>query len=595
MIYQRHYFTQQPSPCQRFQFAHQALGFRQGDKHAQVVPNVIIAEGAVAAVFEPFLSRLVATNIKFPYRLRYAVKFWSNVSICIFEVRGKGFCAFSIIFQKSCILPPIHCFIIDQTKKTFMKPVSIIGMMFLCLHFLFAQKDKEKILQSLDKQADQYATIAHQIWDYAELGYLETQSSALLQQTLKDAGFTVESGVAGMPTAFVASYGSGKPVIAILGEFDALPGVSQDATPERKEIPGKPNGHACGHHLFGTASSAAAIAVKDWLIANKKQGTIRFYGTPAEEGGSGKVYMVRAGLFNDVDAVLHWHPGARNGAGANSSLANISGKFRFYGAASHAAGAPERGRSALDAVEAMNYMVNMMREHVPQETRIHYVITRGGEAPNVVPAFAEVYYYSRHPQAADAKAVWDRIVKAAEGAALGTDTRMEYEITGGVYNLMPNEALARVMDANLRMVGGYTFTEEEKAFAMKIQETFAGKVPALESTNMIEPFQVREEGTGGSTDVGDISWVVPTAGLSAATWVPGTAAHSWQAVAAGGTSIGHKGMMVAAKTMALTAMDLFNSPEVIEKAWTELRQRQGDNFQYEALLGNRPPALNYRK
>lgn len=476
-----------------------------------------------------------------------------------------------------------------------MKPLFFVSLLLLCITSLFGQKTKQDVLQSIDKKYDQYAAIAHQIWGFAELGYQENQSSALLQQTLKDAGFTIESGVAGMPTAFVASYGSGKPVIGILGEFDALPGVSQQATPEKQPRTETNNGHACGHHLFGTASSAAAIAVKNWLIANKKSGTIRFYGTPAEEGGSGKVYMVREGLFNDVDAVLHWHPGSRNSAVAGSSLANISGKFRFYGAASHAAGAPERGRSALDAVESMNYMVNMMREHVPMETRIHYVITRGGEAPNVVPAFAEVYYYSRHPLAAEARSVWNRIVKAAEGAALGTETRMEYEITGGVYNLMPSETLGKIMDANLRSVGGYTYTSDEKAFAEKIQKTLPGAVPALETTNAIEPFAVEEKGSGGSTDVGDISWVVPTVGLNTATWVPGTPAHSWQAVAAGGTSIGHKGMMMAAKTIALTAMDLFDSPKSIEQAWEELRKRRGKDFKYSALLGDRPPALDYRK
>lgn len=476
-----------------------------------------------------------------------------------------------------------------------MKPLFLACTFLICTTLMFGQKTKQDVLQSIDTQYNQYSDIAHQIWEFAELGYQETRSSALLQQVLKDAGFTIESGVAGMPTAFVASYGSGKPVIGILGEFDALPGVSQQATPEKQPRAETNNGHACGHHLFGTASSAAAIAVKNWLIANKKSGTIRFYGTPAEEGGSGKVYMVREGLFDEVDAVLHWHPGSRNSAVAGSSLANISGKFRFYGAASHAAGAPERGRSALDAVEAMNYMVNMMREHVPMETRIHYVITRGGEAPNVVPAFAEVYYYSRHPLAEETRSVWNRIVKAAEGAALGTDTRMEYEITGGVYNLMPNETLGKIMDTNLRTVGGYTYTTEEKAFAEKVQKTLTGTVPALETTGIIEPFAVEEKGSGGSTDVGDISWVVPTVGLNTATWVPGTPAHSWQAVAAGGTSIGHKGMMMAAKTMALTAMDLFDSPKTIEQAWEELRKRRGKDFKYGALLGDRLPALDYRK
>jgi len=460
----------------------------------------------------------------------------------------------------------------------------------------FAQKTKEEVIKSIDAKYIAYSTTAQKIWDFAEVGFQETQSSALLQQTLKDAGFTVEGGIAGMPTAFVASYGSGKPVIGILAEFDALPGVSQDAVPELKPIAGKTAGHACGHHLFGVASSAAGIAVKDWLIANKKSGTVRVYGTPAEEGGSGKVYLVRDGLFKDVDVVLHWHPGADNDAGAGPTLANKSGKFRFTGIASHAAASPERGRSALDGVEAMDNMVNMLREHVTQETRIHYVITRGGEAPNVVPAFAEVYYYVRHPKPEEVKATWERVVKAAEGAALGTETKMTYEITGGVYNMLPSESIGKVMDANLHLIGGYTYTPQEKEFAEKIQTTFKGNIPKIESINQIAPFKVVEDGVGfGSTDVSDISWNVPTAGLSTATWVPGTAAHSWQAVAAGGMSIGSKGMMMAAKTLALTAIDLYNSPATIEASWKELKKKTGNNFKYEALLGTRPPALDYRK
>ena len=286
--------------------------------------------------------------------------------------------------------------------------------------------------------------------------------SALLQQTLKDAGFKVTHGVAGMPTAFIAEYGNGIPVIAILGEFDALPGLSQVAKPIKEELTPGAAGHACGHHLFGTASTAASIAVKNWLVNSGKSGTIRFYGTPAEEGGGGKVYFVKAGLFDDVDAVLHWHPASGNNADAASSLANISAKFRFYGVSAHASGAPHFGKSALDGVEAMNYMVNMMREHIPQESRIHYVITSGGEAPNVVPDFAEVFYYARHPDMEVTKKNFERIVDAAKGAAMGTQTTMDYELINGVYNLLPNETLAKVMYKNLNMVGGYTYSESEK-------------------------------------------------------------------------------------------------------------------------------------
>jgi aminobenzoyl-glutamate utilization protein B len=467
-------------------------------------------------------------------------------------------------------------------------------LLFTCC-FVFAQKTKEEVFKSIDSKYDQYTNTAHRIWEFAEVGYQEVKSSELLQETLSKSGFKMEKGVAGIPTAFVATYGTGKPVIAILAEFDALPGVSQDAVPEVKAVPGRTAGHACGHHLFGTASAAAAIAVKDWLIANKKPGTIRVYGTPAEEGGSGKVYMVREGLFSDVDVVLHWHPGSMNSASFGSSLANKSGKFRFTGIASHAAASPERGRSALDAVEAMNNMVNMMREHVPSETRMHYVITRGGEAPNVVPAFAEVYYYVRHPDRDQVVSIWERIVKAAEGAALGTETKMQFEVTGGVFNLLANEVLSKTMDTNLRLVGGYTYTEQEKDFAQKIQKSFSGVIPKLESTNTIIDFGADSDKGGGSTDVGDVSWVVPTGGLSTATWVPGTSAHSWQAVAAGGMSIGSKGMMIAAKTLAGTAMDLFDNASLIVEAKKELESKRPGDFKYQALVGDRKPALDYRK
>lgn len=460
---------------------------------------------------------------------------------------------------------------------------------------LAAQTSKPEVFRRIDETKAVYDEIAMKIWSLAEIGYQEVKSSALLQEQLKREGFIVQAGVAAIPTAFVASYGSGHPIIGVLAEYDALPGVSQDAVPEKKERPGVNAGHACGHHLFGAGSVQAAIAVKDWMKATGQKGTIRVYGTPAEEGGSGKVYMVRAGLFNDVDVAVHWHPGDRNGVTMTPSLANRSGKFRFRGVASHAAGSPERGRSALDGVEAMNMMVNLLREHVPDTTRIHYVITRGGEAPNVVPAFAEVYYYVRSPRRDIVKEVWERVTHAANGAALGTGTKVEWEITGGVHELLPNEALGRVMHENFTTVGGVTYTPEEKAFALKIGQTVFGKAPAPETAALIGPFQTNPPGGGGgSTDVGDVSWTVPTVGLRAATWAPGTPSHSWQAVACGGTSMGLKGMNVAAKTMAASIMDYMTKPDVVAKAKAELQQRRGSDFTYEALLGDRPPALNYR-
>lgn len=454
-----------------------------------------------------------------------------------------------------------------------------------------AQSNYKSILKDIDNDGEAYSKIAQQIWSYAEMGYQEEQSSALLQKTLADQGFEIETGVAEIPTAFVARYGSGQPVIAILGEYDALPGLSQQAVPYKSSNNGKA-GHACGHHLFGTASAAAAISIKNYLEKEGKSGTVKFYGCPAEEGGSGKIYMTRAGLFDDVDVALHWHADNKNAASVRPALANKSAKFRFYGISAHAAGAPEKGRSALDAVEAMNAMVNMMREHVTESTRIHYVITRGGEAPNVVPDFAEVYYYARHKTRAEVINVFDRIVNAAKGAALGTGTEMEYEMIGGTHELLFNDVLQPMVHKNLQSIGGYQYTAEEKVFAEKIAESL-GEPLDVQFVEGVAPYSESAK-AGGSTDVGDVSFAVPTAGLRAATWVPGTPAHSWQAVAAGGTSIGNKGMIIAAKTLALTGMQLIDNPKIIKAAQENFIQKRGKDFQYIPMLGDRKPALNYR-
>ncbi len=446
----------------------------------------------------------------------------------------------------------------------------------------------------LAKRESRDAEIARSIWDWAEVGYQEVKSSALLQKELTDAGFKVEAGVAGIPTSFLATAGSGRPVIGILAEFDALPGITQDAVPERKPVAGKLSGHACGHHLFGTASVSAAIAVANWLKTSGTAGTIRVYGTPAEEGGSGKVYMVRAGLFNDVDTVMHWHASDVNSAGLDRSLANKTAKFRFHGVSSHASGAPERGRSALDGIEAMDYMANLLREHVPSDARMHYVITSGGSAPNVVPDFAESYHYVRHNDPRVVEEIFDRLVKTAEGAALGTGTRMEYEVIGGVYNLLANETLARMMYEKLGEVGGVTYMPEEEAFAKTIYATLTAPSLALGSEAKVQAFDFERPGVG-STDVADVSWTVPTVGLRTATWVPGTPAHSWQATAAGGMSIGYKGMNVASRTLALMGRELFKRPELITKARAEFEERRGPDFKYRPLLGDREPALDYRR
>ena len=475
-----------------------------------------------------------------------------------------------------------------------MKKAAISLALALVASPTFAAESGDGMRQFLAGREARDAQVARTIWEYAEVGYQETKSSALLQEELTKAGFKVEAGVAEIPTAFVATSGSGKPVIGILAEFDALPGINQDAVPERKEIAGKGAGHACGHHLFGTASVSAGIALADWLKKSGTPGTIRVYGTPAEEGGSGKVYMVRAGLFNDVDAVMHWHASDVNFAGIDKALANKSAKFRFHGLSAHASGAPEKGRSALDAVEAMDSMANMMREHIPSDARMHYVITSGGSAPNVVPDFAESYYYVRHIDAKTVESIFDRLVKTAEGAALGTGTTMDYEVIGGTHNLLANDALARVMNAKLNEVGGFTYTPEEQSFAEKIYATLMSPSVELASHEKVQAWDFERPGLG-STDVGDVSWTVPTVGLRTATWVPGTSAHSWQATAAGGMSIGYKGMNVASQTLALTGRELFTSPDILAKAKAEFAERRGPDFQYRALLGDRAPALDYRK
>lgn len=450
---------------------------------------------------------------------------------------------------------------------------------------------KNEVANNIQSNYEVYKKIALNIWDYAEVGFKENKSSLLLQNTLKENGFNLNANIAGMPTAFVATYGTGKPVIGILAEFDALPGFSQDSSYTKTPIANKNNGHACGHHLFGTGSVASGIAIKKLMEEGKIKGTIKVYGCPAEEGGDGKVYMVREGLFNDVDVVLHWHPGNNNSVTYTGSLAIKTAKFRFYGISAHAAAAPEKGRSALDAVESMDYMVNMMREHIPQESRIHYIITNGGKAPNVVPDFAEVFYYVRNPERATVVSLFERVVKAAQAAALGTETKMEYEVISGTHDLLINKTLAEDMQVNLEKVGGVSYTADEVKFGKQLQTTFLGKVPSVDSAAFVMPLHFKKD--LASTDVGDVSYVVPTVGLNAATWVPGTSAHSWQAVACGGKDIGMKGMIVAAKTIAFTAVDLFLSPTLIKNAKDEFKTLIGD-YQYKPLLGDRKPALNYR-
>lgn len=480
-----------------------------------------------------------------------------------------------------------------------MKRIIITLLMPLCLA---AQKKKPvpdplmkiKLAAANDLQQnyEHYKEIALKIWDLAEVGYKEEKSSALLQKELKENGFAVKAGVAGIPTSFEASFGNGSPVIGILAEYDALPGITQEAVPERKEAKGKNAGHACGHHVFGAASVAAGIELKKQLEANGWKGTVKVFGCPAEEGGSGKVYMTRDGVFNGVDVMLHWHPDDINAVMLNGALANKSAKFRFYGLSSHASMSPEQGRSALDGVEAMDMMVNMMREHIPSNARIHYVITSGGKAPNVVPDYAEVYYYVRHPDKVTVVDIFDRVVKAAEGAAIGTGTSMKYEVIGGTHDLMFVDTLNAAMQKELELAGGVQLSATDLEFGRKIQSSFSVQPPDINSSSKVYTPDMKQD-LPGSTDVGDVSYNVPTVGVWAATWIPGTSAHSWQAVACGGTDIAIKGMMVAAKAMTNMGIELLNNKGLVESAKKEFVEKLGD-YKYKALLGDRAPALNYR-
>ncbi len=448
------------------------------------------------------------------------------------------------------------------------------------------------VLERVESHSARFGAISRQIWQNPELGFQETRSSELLLQELRANGFSTQAGVAGMPTAFTASWGSGSPVIVLLGEFDALPGLSQKDIAVQDPVQAGAPGHGCGHNLLGAASALAAVAIKEELQARGFRGTIRYYGTPAEEGGGGKIYMIHAGLFRDVDAVLTWHPGDANSVTLSSSLANNGGRFRFYGIASHAAAAPERGRSALDGAMIMLNAVEMLREHVPQETRIHYIITNGGSAANIVPAFAEVSLIARSPDATTLDGIWQRIMKCAQAGALASETRMEFEQGTNYANVLPNDTLAAVLTRSMQKAGGYVYSPEEKQFAQELQKSLG------DVTNRPGPDRVSTFGSGdlissASTDVGDVSWVVPTAQFIAATFVPGTAAHSWQATACAGTSIGRKGMLVAARTLALAGMDLFSNPAEVKAARDSFNKRRAGRTWTTRIAPDAKPPLNY--
>jgi len=438
---------------------------------------------------------------------------------------------------------------------------------------------RDEMIHHLDSLNPELIGVNQDIWTYAELGLQEYRSAARLMDVLKKAGFRVREGVSGMPTAFVAECGSGKPVIGILAEYDALPELSQEAAPQRKALPGRLAGHGCGHSALGTAAVGAALAVKAAQDKHGFSGTIRLYGTPAEETLIGKVYMTLDGQFNDLDACLHWHPGTTNASSYMSSKAAISAKFSFAGLAAHASSSPEKGRSALKAVELMNIGVNYMREHVKESSRIHYVITDGGAQPNVVPASAQVWYYCRGNTHEDAEYLFDWIKEIAEAAARMTRTRMEVHVDTDCHEIIPNLPLSQVIARNFKRVGPPTFSTQDVAFARQLQTPLRTEFGLREEkalNDKIEALPATPTVNSGSTDVGDVSWHVPTGGLSTVCFPAGSPGHSWQNVAAIGSPIGHKGMLVAAKVLALSTVDLLQDGKAVEEAKADFHKRLHD-------------------
>ncbi len=465
---------------------------------------------------------------------------------------------------------------------------------------------KATVQNWVDQNSAQLVTLSDKIWELAEVGLQEHQSAAALIAMAKANGFTVQEGVAGMPSAFVASYGSGHPVIAILGEYDALPGVSQKVHYVKESLKAGAAGHGCGHNLLGVGALGGAIAVKEAMVQHRLQGTVRYYGCPAEETLVGKVFMVRDGLFDDVDISLTWHPGSNTALWASSSLAMNSAKFTFHGRTSHAAGDPENGRSALDAVELMNVAANYLREHVSTEARMHYVITNGGGEPNVVPATAQVWYYVRAPKRAQVEEIYARLQKIAEGAALMTETNFDVQFLSGCSDTIHNDVVGDVILEAMQAVGAPKFDQADRDFAANLAKSYPPGHYDKAIAHMQERLGVDLSGKylmdvvsdandkgkvgAGSTDVGDVSWVTPTAQFSIATNAIGTPGHSWQYCACAGMGIGHKGMLVAAKVLGLSALKFLQQPELIEPAKEGLKKdTNGQPYVSPLPAGHEPP------
>jgi aminobenzoyl-glutamate utilization protein B len=446
---------------------------------------------------------------------------------------------------------------------------------------------KKSAVASVEARRAELVGLSEKLWGFAETALRETKSSALLADYAERQGFRVTRGVAGMPTAFVATYGEGKPIIGILGEYDALPGLSQKAQPTREALsPGAP-GHGCGHNLFGPASLGAALAIKDRIQAGELRGTVRFYGTPAEEAVGGKVYMAREGLFNDLDVALAWHPDSVTKADTGSSQALVDLAVEFKGKSSHAAFDPWNGRSAVDAMELFTHGINMLREHVRPTVRMHYAIQKGGDVPNVVPEHARLWLWLRDRKRAGVEDVLGRVREMAEGAARMGGVELVFTVQGGDYEILVNEQGARLLHENLMWLGPLSYTEAEQEFARALQRAAGVEPTGMDGT--VHPWDERDE-EGGSTDVGDVSWLVPTLHVSVATAPARTPWHAWPVVACAGMSIGHKGMAHAARALAVTMVDLFEDQQVRDAIREEFAQKTRGSV-YKAYIPAGPPPI----
>lgn len=448
--------------------------------------------------------------------------------------------------------------------------------------------EKQAIIASVLKQEKELTEISDKIWAYAEIAMREKQSSKLLADYAEAQGLKVTRGVAKIPTAFVAEYGSGKPVIGILGEFDALPGLSQKAVPYKDPLHEGMPGHGCGHNLFGTGSLGAAVAIKELIAAGKLKGTIRFYGTPAEEDLAGKVWMAKDGLFNDLDVCLDWHPDSENKANMQSSQAVIDYSICFKGKSAHAAADPWNGRSALDAAEFFTNGINYLREHVKPSVRMHYVFKEAGKVPNVIPDTASVWFWIRDSKRSGVATVEERMKDIAKGAALMAGVQYDIKLNNGLYELLVNETGAKALQANMELIGPVTYTQEETEFANKIMKEYGVEAKGINGS--IKPLeQTKDDPIGGSTDVGDVSYIVPEITLLATTAPFESPWHSWVVVACGGMSIGHKGMLFASKALGTTMVDLFQNEKLRQDIRKEFEQRKGKEVWKAMLPDGDPP------